>query len=258
MIERVSVSMGAFDNLLFRLRTKLGKRKKITAANVTDIPVVINNYNRLACLQQQVEWLEQAGMRHIFIIDNESAYPPLLDYYRTTKHTVFLLNRNVGFTALWKTVLFQRFCKDYYIYTDPDIIPVEECPLTAVSFFYELLQKYKTVDKVGFGLEINDVPDHYPLKGKVQKWEAQFWSSPVEPNVYAAPIDTTFALYRPRVAGGSELNALRTGGVYRARHLSWYVDPENLPEEELYYMQHAGSSSSWVSELLGKERNIKY
>jgi hypothetical protein len=76
--------------------------------------------------------------------------------------------------------------------------------------------------------------------------------------VYIAPIDTTFALYRAGSIGGSELKALRTGGRYLARHLSWYLNPGHLPEEELFYMQHAGSSSSWVSELLERERNIKY
>ncbi|MCH6201347.1 hypothetical protein MMU07_17320 [Aquiflexum sp. LQ15W] len=258
MVKQISASMGLFDNLLFRVESKLRKRKPITTATVQDIPVIINNFNRLDCLQQQVAWLERAGMRHIYIIDNASTYPPLLAYYRQTPYTVFLLNRNVGFMALWKTILFQRFRNDYYIYTDPDIIPIEECPVDAVYFFYTLLQKYSQVEKVGFGLTIDDLSDYYPLKAKVQAWESKFWSEPVEANVYAAPIDTTFALYRPGSMGGSELKALRTGGLYRARHLSWYVNPGQLPEEELYYMQHAGSSSSWTAELLGKERNLKY
>lgn len=258
MVKQISTSMGLFDNLLFRIGNKLNKRIPITGATIQDIPVIINNFNRLECLQQQLAWLEQAGMRNIYIIDNASTYSPLLAFYRQTHHTVFLLNQNIGFMALWKTILFQRFRNDYYIYTDPDIIPVEECPFDAVALFYSLLQKYPQVGKVGFGLKIDDLPDHYPLKAKVQAWESKFWTEKVEENVYAAPIDTTFALYRPGSAGGSELMSLRTGGLYLARHLSWYVNPTQLPEEELYYMQHTNTSSSWTSELLGKERNLKY
>lgn len=258
MLKQISTSMGMFDNLLFRLGNKLNKHVHVTESTVKDIPVIINNYNRLDCLQQQVAWFERAGMRDIYIIDNASTYPPLLAYYMQTPHTVYLLNQNVGFMALWKTILFQRFRHDYYIYTDPDIIPTDECPLDAVSFFFELLQRYTHVEKVGFGLKIDDLPEYYPLKEKVLSWEAKFWNDPVALDIYTAPIDTTFALYRPGSMGGSELNAFRTGGAYCARHTSWYINPSHLPEEELYYMQHAGSSSSWMAELLGKERNLKY
>lgn len=258
MVKQISTSMGMFDNLLFRIENKIYKRVPITAVTIQRIPVIINNFNRLNCLQQHIAWLERSGMRNIYIIDNASTYPPLLAYYRKTPHTVFLLNCNVGFMALWKTVLFQRFRNDYYVYTDPDIIPVRECPIDAVEFFYTLLHKYPNIDKVGFGLEIEDLPDHYPLKEKVQLWESKFWVEEVESNVFSAPIDTTFALYRPGSMGGSELKALRTGGLYRARHLSWYVNTCHLPEEELYYMEHVGASASWTSELQGKERNLKY
>ena len=160
--------------------------------------------------------------------------------------------------ALWKTILFQRFRNDYYIYTDPDILPIEKCPLDVIEYFYNLLQKYTDADKVGFGLEIQDLPDSYPLRDKVQLWEGKFWKEDIEPNVYSAPIDTTFALYRPGRMGGSELRALRTGGIYIARHLSWYINPNQLSEEDLYFMNHLGSSSSWTTELLGKESNLKY
>jgi hypothetical protein len=250
--------MGLFDNLLFRIGNKFRKRKSVTAERVQDIPVIINNFNRLTCLQHQIAWLEAAGMRNIYIIDNASTYPPLLNYYQEISHTVYLLNRNIGFLALWKTILFQKFRDDYYIYTDPDIIPDEHCPLDAVNYFFKLLQKYSNIDKVGFGLKIDDLPEHYPLKEKVQSWESKFWANEVEPNVYAAPIDTTFALYRTGSMGGSELSALRTGGLYSARHLSWYINPSQLPDDEKYYIQKAGYSSSWISELLGRERNINY
>ncbi len=251
--------MGMFDNLMFRIGNRINKHARVTASTVEDIPVIINNYNRLDCLQQQVAWLERVGMRNIYIIDNASTYPPLLTYYRQIPHTVYLLSQNVGFMALWKTILFQRFRHDYYIYTDPDIIPTEECPVYAVAYFYAMLQKYPKVNKIGFGLKIDDLPDHYPLKEKVINWETKFWSNKVlNDNLFDAVIDTTFALYRPGANGGSESSAMRAGYPFVARHLPWYVDVNQLSDEDEYYIGHMGNSSSWYAELSGKERNLKY
>lgn len=258
MIMKISTGMGRWDNLLFRLVRRIKKNDHASSFDFRNIPVIINNFNRLQCLGQQIQWLEKAGIKNIFIIDNFSGYKPLQEFYRRIKHTVFLLNKNVGFDALWKTVIFQHFKSSYYVYTDPDIIPVEECPLNAVKYFYELLQKYPHMDKAGFGLVTNDLPNHYPLKEKVIAWESQFTQKQMEENIFDASIDTTFALYRPGVKGGSELKALRTGYPYVARHTAWYINPEALDEEEKFYMLHAGTSASWISEMTGRNRNIQY
>ena len=62
------------------------------------------------------------------------------------------------------------------------------------------MEKYHfNICKVGFALRIDDLPQHYPLKEKVIKWEKQFWTKKVNKtdNIYYAEIDTTFALYKP-------------------------------------------------------------
>ncbi len=66
-----------------------------------------------------------------------------------------------------------------------------------------------------------------------------------------APIDTSFALYRPNppFAIGP---ALRSGKPYVARHMSWYADTLHRTEEERYYVAHASGSSTWAAYL--KER----
>ena len=51
-----------------------------------DIPVIINNFNRLEYLKKLIESLEIRGYRNIYIIDNLSTYPPLLQYYNTCKY----------------------------------------------------------------------------------------------------------------------------------------------------------------------------
>jgi hypothetical protein len=42
-------------------------------------------------LIELVDWLERIGCQEIILLDNDSAYEPLLDYYRTTPHIVLTL-----------------------------------------------------------------------------------------------------------------------------------------------------------------------
>ena len=242
--------MGIYDNLVLRLFAKIKYLNKFVIIGEKNIPVIINNYNRLDCLKRQIAWLESIGVNQIYIIDNDSSYSDLITYYRKIKYPVFRLDKNVGHLALWKTVIFQLFRNQYYVYTDSDILPVQDCPKNVLSYFFNLLQKYPEYDKVGFGLKIDDLDDTHYLKELVLEWEKKYWVNEIEPNVYIAPIDTTFALYRPKLKGGSELNALRTGANFIARHLTWYIKINSTTEEEMNYINSANDSSSWTKILL--------
>jgi hypothetical protein len=249
MIIPVSSKMGIFDNVVLRLFAKMKYLNKFVLFGEKKIPIIINNYNRLDCLKRQIAWLESIGFNQIYIIDNDSSYPDLITYYRKIKYPVFRLDKNVGHLALWKTVIFQLFRNQYYVYTDSDILPVQDCPKNVLSYFFNLLQKYPNIDKVGFALKIDDLTSTHILKDLVLVWEKKYWDNEIEKNVYTSPIDTTFALYRPSAKGGSELSALRTGGEYIARHLTWYIDPGNLTDEDLHYINTANESSSWIKVL---------
>lgn len=217
--------------------------------DLKSIPVIINNRNRLTYLLQLINWLEKNGYKNIFIIDNDSTYPPLLKYYSETSYHVFKLKENVGHLSLWKTGIIKQFEHDYYVYTDPDVVPVESCPGNVLEFFMKQLNKYKSIEKVGFGLKIDDLPDYYSEKQKVIDWENKFWEKEVEKDVYDASVDTTFALYRPYTNGADWVQkAYRTGGNYVARHLPWYENSSNPSEEDKYYKEHVREGvSHWIS-----------
>lgn len=217
--------------------------------DIKKIPVIINNRNRYTYLLQLINWLEKNGYSNIFIIDNDSTYPKLLEYYSVTKYKVFRLNENVGNYSLWKTDIYKQFINDYYIYTDPDILPVDECPGNAVEYFLEILNKYPRIEKAGFGLKTDDLPDCFADKQKVLDWERKFWEMPVEKDLYDAEIDTTFALYRPFTNMGIWVpKSYRTGGKYLARHLPWYENTLNPLEEDAYYKSHIRSGiSHWTA-----------
>jgi glycosyltransferase involved in cell wall biosynthesis len=218
-------------------------------SRLKEIPVIINNRNRITYLKKLINRLEKAGMRNIFIIDNASTYPPLLEFYLHMPYKVFRFEENLGFTALWDTNLFKVFRYTYYIYTDPDVVPVDECPDDFVYHLYEVLKRHPGIEKVGLGLKIDDLPDHYSRKGEVINWERQFWQNEVEKDLYDAYVETTFALYRPLAKGPAwECKAYRTGGDYMARHLPWYENSNDLDEESLYYMKTIKDFTSVWSE----------
>jgi hypothetical protein len=245
----------ADTNKGFRLGTRL---YHIIHRNteVKQYPIIINNFNRLHWLQQQVEWLLRTGQKNIHIIDNNSTYPPLLAYYKKVPATVYRLQHNTGHEALWRSHIFKRLGKYYYVYTDPDVLPDENTPNDYMAYFKSILDRQPNIKKVGFGLRINDLPDYYPKKNEVIQWESQFYHEQVEPGIYKAKIDTTFALYRPGAAFQCWEETLRTGAPYTLRHMPWYEDPEHLSEESKYYMKSASDASSWYKAVSGE--NLQY
>jgi hypothetical protein len=219
-------------------------------------PVFVNCRDRVASLRELVSWLERAGCDEIYLIDNASTYEPLLEYYRSTSHTVVRLDENYGKFSFWQAPGVRERAGDRpFVYTDPDVVPVPECPLDALDRFAALLDRYPAVTKVGFGLRIDDIPEYYRHRNAVIAWERQMWEWPVERGAYYAPIDTTFALYRGGASSARE--AIRTGWPYVARHDSWYLDLDTPDEEERYYAAHAATNTEhatghahWVGEEL--------
>lgn len=211
------------------------------------VPIVINNYNRLSYLKKLVDSLTVRGYNNIYIIDNKSTYPPLLEYYRTCPYKVFMLDQNVGYLAMWQTDIYKLFQKSYYVYTDSDMEIDDECPDDFMRRFIEILEKYPFAQKVGFALRVDDLPECYCNKESVINHEERFWRKEVENGVYDAEIDTTFALYRPFCGGKADRfqKTYRTGGKYLIKHLPWYVDSSDLSDEEIYYINTISQSTHW-------------
>jgi hypothetical protein len=195
-------------------------------------------------MRRLVEWLERAGCEDIHLVDNASEYPPMLEYLEQTPHDVIRLGENLGAFALWRSVLPERSVAGRFVCSDPDIVPIEECPLDAIAYFSEILDRYPRAVKAGFGLKIDDIPDHYAMKDEVAVVERYNWERPIAPRLYEGFIDTTFALYR----GLDEFTivpAIRTGYPYLARHTTWYLDEANLPEEDRFYRERSTRTPWW-------------
>ncbi len=216
--------------------------------NAFQIPIIINNRNRFTFLKNMIDSLNEKGYHNIYIIDNNSSYPPLLEYYEKIPFKVFRLKENVGFLSLWKTDLYKQFENNFFVYSDSDVVPTEECPNNFLQIFLDRMKSDSKLMKIGLGLKIDNLPDHFKNKRDVIEWESQYFQNHVDDKFYLSNVDTTFALYRPFVRGGaSRLKMYRSKAPIEAYHMPWYNDSENLSEEELYYINNAKTSTHWTS-----------
>ena len=213
-----------------------------------DIPIIINNFNRLSMLRKLICGLEQRGYHNIWIIDNNSTYPPLLEWMeeRSDNYHFVRLEENVGHLSLFKTGLYKKFWKGYYIYTDSDISIPDNVPSNFIERLWNIMHQYSHLEKCGCALKVDDLPDEFVHKNKVIDWESQFWEDELCENVYRAAVDTTFAMYRPLIIPNlSKYANCRVAGNLTLKHEPWYQDYSKLTEEEEYYINHCRTSTHW-------------
>lgn len=220
------------------------------------IPILINNFNRLALLEQQIEWLlTLEGTPAILIVDNLSTYPPLLDFYEkldAPNVQVVKLNFNswrLGAAQLAKQLL-QTF--QHVIITDSDLLPYSDTPTNILPHLTHLMDKYPTYNHIGLSLEIEDLPADVPMREKVYRHESQFWSPQTDclnEEVYVAGIDSTFAMYREGSKILDTTPALRTVRPYTLKHVDWYLKPEDYSTEYQYYLSSCKSFATWATQL---------
>lgn len=210
------------------------------------IPVFIVSFNRLSYLKQMVDFLEKYGFTNIHIVDNQSAYKPLIKYLKNSPHHVHFMDKNYGHRVVWESGYFKDIINQGpYIVTDPDIGANKKLPSDFCETLYKILGKHPFMTKVGFALDIFDLPKTKQSK-QVVKWESKFWQDKVDgtSDVYWADLDTTFSLYRPGDPSARFYDAIRVGGNFTAKHLPWYGEKDSA--EKKFYMNTASSSASWI------------
>ncbi|SEF94568.1 hypothetical protein SAMN05421847_1102 [Halpernia humi] len=250
-----------------KIRMKTSSKIRQQILDKKSIPVIIINYNQLFYLRQLIDFLRKREFKNIVIIDNASSYQPLLDYYDEIKNevTVEKLKTNSGHEVFFKNKsLRKKYGQGFYFLTDADIVPNENLPqnFECVMLDY-LLKYYKKVNKIGFAIDTKNIPDFFPLKEKVQSWETRFWKNEIEKDVYLAYIDTTFALYKPKYPKSifnliKPMEAIRLGGNFTCKHGGWYTNPNDLSDENLFYIKTANQSASWKVDEKGAHLSSEY
>ena len=235
-------------------------RSPYRIVDASQVPVYINNRDRVSTVKVTVDWLLSAGTQRIVILDNDSTYPPLLEYYKTLPFgvSVHYYGANLGPGAFWDIKKFHLRQDMPYVFTDSDMVPDEGCPKDLIHRLNMLLNEHPESGKVGPGLKIADIPDLYSMNGCDRNEQVQYWKSRYSPEAFFAAIDTTFALY-PAYSNGrvdtllpdgtyiqfshDNLSNLRMDNPYVWKHAPWYAVPP-LSEEELYYRTHCNKEWS--------------
>ena len=217
-----------------------------------DVPIFINARDRVGVMKKLIDWLLDANYKNLIVLDNDSTYPKLLEYYseleKNSAVKIIPLKKNLGFKALWKSNILEKLnISTPYVYTDPDVVPQEKCPKDFVKTLYEILNSHREFRKVGPSLIWEDITfyDKKFWQNAEKDFERQ---AQINKNFCYANVDTTFALYS-NTRNYSLRFSLRTLGNMRVRHLPWYFNYDKLPEDEKYYIEHADKSSSVASKF---------
>lgn len=214
----------------------------------------INNFNLLEWPKKLAFDLEKAGL-DVTIIDNNSTYLPLLDWYNRCHYNVIKLHHNAGHKAIWDCQLVNK--KERYFYTDPDL-DISELPSDWVEKLNAVLDEQGNKVKVGLAIKLDDLPASGMLSNWALRVQTYYWSMPLGDDLYEAEVDTTLALYNPLFDDHhSTAPALRLGGKYAVRHLPWYLgEKETWPFDFKYYYHTCNHSSVTVNHLksLGKSK----
>lgn len=211
------------------------------------ITVVINNRDLFTWPKSMINKIESYdGLEEIIIIDNESTYAPLCNWYLSLPYKVLKIP-NIGHKAPWLPVLNAFIKTDYYIVTDPDLDLVDT-PNDTLNHLKNCLDSYPTLQKIGLGLDIKSIPVKSPFYMHVNSHEKKFWDLPlIDGIIRKAPVDTTFAIYNKKIMNEYKITGARTDYPYVAKHIPWSIT--EMPEEFKYYIEHANNSSSYKSFL---------
>lgn len=178
----------------------------------------------------------------IIIIDNDSTFEPLLDWYEQLPCRVIREN-NLGHNALWKSSILDKISIPY-IYTDSDL-GIDDLPYNIIEILSYKLNESSDLGKIGLKLNYEQISNDSIYFNFLKKIELPRWEkSRIYNGIYIdVHTDTTFAIYNKKnyfVGGG-------TYPKYVARHYPWEFTYESLKknDEYMFYLHNSNESSSF-------------
>ena len=229
------------------------------------IPIFIISSDRLKFLKESIQSYYDCIKTpfEIVIIDFGTSYEPTREFLRHLEYEGKTVYWNDKISYKGSLNLIRPIVQDYfkthpasnYVVTDPDIA-LDNVEGDVLEVYAYLLKRFHKISVAGPMLRIDDIPDHYLLKEKLlfnslestylsrKKFTTQYKDKAI--NFKLIKIDTTFGMRR----AGEDFWRCRWGArvfaPYSAKHLEWYLDFENLTEDQEYYMQHASRRiSTW-------------
>jgi len=232
----------ANDEILLEPNTNIVK--DVFKKNMTAVIISFNQYTYVSKMVKQLE----KYTNDIVVIDNNSTFPKLLDYYKNEyKYSLIKMDTNYGHKVYDKSI-FNKIFGDIYILTDPDLEFNKNLPDNFISELINI-SNYFQAEKVGFALLIDSLDIRQDVKAfdkSIVDWEKQYWTYKLYyPNheIYNAALDTTFCLINKQNKGGH----YRVAGNYTCKHLPWHekFEKELVRGEYEYYLKNNVSTNYW-------------
>lgn len=230
----------------------------------SDIPVLLISYNNGVYVEHMVRQLNGLDIRPIILDNNSNDAGTRSLLFRLEKSgsaKIVRLLWNFGHKVAFLPP-FYDLLPEVFACSDPDLMFNENMP---VDFLFQLLGIARTygVYKAGLALELlpnlevieasygkfKCSPFQFHRRYSVRDWEIRFWRKRlVHPSleVYAAPIDTTMAVYDKRLYDGDFFDAVRVAGDFSCLHLPWYprLDHFDAGSKKSYLRENR--STSWM------------
>lgn len=228
------------------------------------IPCIIVSYNNGIYVSNTVNQLSRYGLTPI-VIDNHSSDSTTLaaldTLQRNERALVVRSDHNFGHLVGFLPQLYPLL-PEVFAYTDPDLAFNADLPSDFLSVLADLATRY-SVFKAGFALSVPDdkqvidaqiritreKPFIFHRSYSVREWESQFWAKPLQHeflDIFAADVDTTFAVYQKKNYRGNFFDAIRVGGHFSAIHLPWFPSLDLFDQgARQRYLQH-NRSTTWV------------
>ena len=226
------------------------------------LPVFINSFNQPHYLRDLIANLSSHGFSNLWILDNDSTYPPLLGYYAeltaapAASPRVLYYPGNFGPRHFHLSGLYRSVWPYPHFFTDPDLLFTTVADTFATTLL-DLSIRYR-VAKVGAALTLPPLESMTPVKRgypetdwkpvSVLEWEKQFWANEIEEEVYGVSIDTTFHLFNPEFFNPDlflqGIRVARPG--YQAKHRPWFIDDLPPNDELAFYRTSRVGHGDWV------------
>lgn len=237
--------------------------KEIIPAYSNDIPVIIISYNNGVYVDNICKQLKTFNIRPI-VIDNNSSCNKTIEILRNLEKTgtahIARSSHNFGHEVGFIEPVY-KLLPDVFAYTDPDLQLNENLPANFLEKLAQLTIEFK-VFKAGFALSLNPKatfknttirchhykPIHYDKTLSIKEFEEKHWVYRLlhnELELYASPIDTTFAVYRKQNYIGDFRRAIRVAGDYSAIHLPWFVELDIMNDTDRDIYNKENISSNW-------------
>lgn len=230
------------------------------------IPIFIIVHDRVEVLKKSVKSFEEQINTPIEIIfhDVASTFPGCIEYLEEMKGKGYKVyrspvNDHLSVLVSIKTYLTEHPECEYYVMTDPDI-ELDNVNGDILEYYVWLMKKYENKNVIGPMLRIDDIPDFYPKKNDaIRGHTLQFWRFAPSKTVWNgndtyiqnALIDTTFHLaHRNNINRSYPKKGIRCRAPYSARHLDWYIDPNNLSPDQEYYSRKASHVAHWGKNIV--------